>query len=332
MMPVARPSFRWDPMPSASVQSPILLIVFNRLDTALQVMHAIAQARPTSLFVAADGPRADRPGEADRVRMVRDAVLARIDWPCEVRTLFRDTNLGCRDGVRTAIDWFFEQVPAGIILEDDVVPSADFFTFCDTALTTYADDERVYMVSGTNMLGAGVMFDSYSFSSFGSIWGWASWRRAWTRYDVTMAGWGTEMRRDLVRRFGQLPARYLSSVIDGHVRFAIDTWDTQWLYTMLRDRARAVLPHGNLITNVGVVGTHSSVEMSTHHLGYGTMRQPLRPASSPDVEDTSFLRIMTRRIYLPAMAISAGSRIAKRLRLHNVATRLFRLLRTKNGG
>lgn len=320
-------------MPSASVQSPILLIVFNRLDTALQVVEALAQARPARLFVAADGPRANRPGEAETVRAVREAVMARIDWPCEVQTLFRDSNLGCRDGVRSAIDWFFDHVPAGIILEDDVVPSPDFFTFCDIALTTYADDDRVYMVSGTNLLGAGVTFDSYSFSSFGSIWGWASWRRAWRRYDVTMAGWEPAMKRDLVRRFGRLPARYLSSVIDGHVRFDIDTWDTQWLYTMLRDRARAVLPRGNLITNVGVVGTHSSVEMSTHHLGYGTLRQPLRPASAPDVEDIGFMRVMTRRIYLPAMAISTGSRIAKRLKLHGAATRLFRLLRdqTRSG-
>lgn len=315
-------------MLAASVQSPILLIVFNRLDTALQVVEAIAKAQPARLFVAADGPRANRPGEAETVRAVREAVLARIDWPCEVRTLFRDTNMGCRDGVRTAIDWFFEQVPAGIILEDDVVPSPDFFTFCDTALTAYADDERVYMVSGTNLLGADVTFDSYSFSSFGSIWGWASWRRAWMQYDVTMADWGPEMRRDLGRRFGRLPARYLSSVIDGHRRFTIDTWDTQWLYTMLRDQARAVQPRGNLICNVGVVGTHSSVEMGTHHLSYGTMRLPLFAASDSSQEDMTFLKMMTWKIYVPAMAITTTSRISKQLRLHGFATGAFNLIRS----
>jgi hypothetical protein len=288
------------------------------------VVEAIAKAQPARLFVAADGPRADRPGEAKTVRAVREAVLSRIDWPCEVRTLFRDTNMGCRDGVRTAIDWFFEQVPAGIILEDDVVPSPDFFTFCDTALTAYADDERVYMVSGTNLLGADVRFDSYSFSSFGSIWGWASWRRAWARYDVTMADWGPKMRRDLVQRFGQLPARYLSSVIDGHRRFAIDTWDTQWLYTMLRDQARAVQPRGNLICNVGVVGTHSSVEMSAHHLAYGAMHLPLCAASEPSQEDKAFLKAMTWKVYAPAMAISTASRITKRMKLHGIATAIFK--------
>lgn len=315
-------------MLAASVQSPILLIVFNRLDTTLKVVEAIAQARPSRLFVAADGPRVDRPGEADTVRAVREAVLARIDWPCEVQTLFRDSNMGCRDGVRTAIDWFFEQVPAGIILEDDVVPSPDFFIFCDTALATYATDQQVYMVSGTNLLGADVSFDKYSFSSFGSIWGWASWRRAWARYDVTMADWGPKMRRDLRRRFGRLPARYLSSVIDGHLRFGIDTWDTQWLYTMLRDQARAVQPYGNLICNVGVVGTHSSVEMSTHHLAYGAMRLPLLAASDSSEEDVLFLKTMTWKIYAPAMIISTTSRLAKRMGLHNIATSVFTRLQS----
>lgn len=315
-------------MPAKKVHSPILLIVFNRLDTALQVLDAVALARPDRLYIAADGPRADRPGEVDLVRQVREAVLARVDWPCEVRTLFRDINLGCQDGVRTAIDWFFDQVSAGIILEDDVVPSPDFFAFCDMALSLYADDDRVYMISGTNLLGAKVAFDTYSFSSYASIWGWASWRRAWSRYDVTMAQWATSgLRKGLSRRFGLLGATYLRSVIDGHIRHHIDTWDTQWLYTMLRDGARGVVPHGNLITNIGVVGTHSTVEMSAHHLPYGTMHPPLRPATSPGVEDEQFARRMIRQIFLPAMLISNTSRLSKKLGVHGVVMRMYSRLK-----
>ena len=307
-----------------TVKSPVLLIIFNRLETSLQVLEAIAEARPAHLFIAGDGARPNRSGEEDVVRTVREAVLARIDWPCCVETLFRETNLGCREGVRTAIDWFFANVPAGIILEDDVVPSQDFFTFCDTMLETYVNDERVYMVSGTNLLGANVTFDNYFFSSFGSIWGWASWRRAWLHYDVKMNDWATSnLRRDLRKHHGRLGAAYLRSVIDGHIKNDIDTWDTQWLYTMLRDGSRAVIPQGNLITNIGVVGTHSSVEMSGHYVPHGHMRRPLRSMTQPDEENVAFRNAMVRKIYLPAMAISAASRVTKQIGLHSIAKQIF---------
>lgn len=303
----------------AECRSPILFIVFNRPDTTMEVLESIASARPARLYVAADGPRSTRQGESEITKKVRAAVLARIDWPCEVKTLFRDTNLGCRNGVRTAIDWFFENEAEGIILEDDVVPSPDFFKFCDYALEKYRDVPEIFMVSGTNLIGTSGKSSHYFYTSFGSIWGWATWRRAWSFYDVEMATWpDEEMRAWMLSAHGSTAARYLTNVFDSHLKYNIDTWDAQWTYSIIRHGALSIVPEANMIRNIGIVGAHSSVEMRNHNLPYGNSEWPLTPLSAKIGENSSFRDRMTEEIFLPAMRVASLSRLAKRAKMHGI--------------
>ena len=312
----------------AECATPVLFIVFNRCDTALQVLAAIGAARPKRLYVAADGPRSGRADERAETEQVRQAILAGIDWPCELKTLFQTENLGCRRGVVAAIDWFFENEAEGIILEDDVVPSPDFFRFCEYGLARYRDDGRIFMISGTNPLGAQSPSSGYFYSSFGSIWGWASWRRAWAHYDVSMKGWpDSDMARTLVRKHGRACALYLASVLNNHVKYDLDTWDSQWLYAILKHGALTVVPAVNLVRNIGILGTHSSVETRNHNLPYGHLLFPLRALSDCVEENGCFRAELTRKLFLPAMLVSSASRIAKRFGLHALLVRVHGWLR-----
>jgi len=121
--------------------SPVLFLIFNRPDTTTRVFEAIRAARPERLYVAADGPRMTREGEAERCAEARRIATA-VDWPCEVKTLFRETNLGCRAAVSGAITWFFEHEEEGIILEDDCLPDPSFFPYCTELLAHYRDTGR----------------------------------------------------------------------------------------------------------------------------------------------------------------------------------------------
>ena len=116
-------------VPPGSLITPVLFVIFNRPDTTQKVFNAIRQAKPKQLFVAADGPREGKEGEKEKCEQVRE-IIEQIDWDCEVKTLFRDKNLGCKIAVSSAIDWFFENVEEGIILEDDCLPSQSFFWYC----------------------------------------------------------------------------------------------------------------------------------------------------------------------------------------------------------
>lgn len=233
---------------------PILFLIFNRLDEARMVFTKIREAKPARLYLASDGPRTEMVGEEETVKSVRNYVVKNIDWPCKVNTLFREKNLGCRLAVSGAIQWFFEHEKMGIILEDDCLPSTSFFSFCDKMLKTYKDDERVMMISGTNFKGIWKNYrSSYFFSSFGGIWGWATWRRAWEHYDVKMGLWSeTEIRGLVLKSISGFFARYLrKQVYDLTFRNKIDTWDYQWSFSRLCNSGMSVVPSKNLVKNIG---------------------------------------------------------------------------------
>lgn len=236
------------------MRNAVLFLVFNRADTTAKVFDAIRQARPPRLYVAADGARADRPDELGLCEATRQVATA-VDWPCEVKTLFRERNLGCKMAVSSAIDWFFEHEPQGVILEDDCLPDPSFFDYCDALLDKYQDDPRVMCISGDNFLNGQVRVDhDYYFSNFCHIWGWASWRRAWQGYDVAMRDWSTSRGQALLKRVFPYSAplqRIWLETLDRVARGEINTWDYQWVYRCWTAGGFTVLPAVNLISNIG---------------------------------------------------------------------------------
>src|SRR5690606_34245197 len=131
-----------------NINTPILFLIFSRQDTTRREFEAIRAAHPRQVFIAADGPRPHKEGEAERCEECRK-IASEVDWPCEVHTLFREENLGCGRAVSGAITWFFEHVEEGIILEDDTLPGPGFFRFCSELLERYRHDTRVMAVSGS---------------------------------------------------------------------------------------------------------------------------------------------------------------------------------------
>lgn len=266
----------------AANQPPVLFLVFNRPDTTARVFEAIRAARPRQLFVAADGPRAGRECEAERCRQVR-AIATAVDWPCEVRTLFRPDNLGCKRAVSSAIDWFFEQVSEGIVIEDDCLPDPSFFAYCSELLARYREDPRVMSISGDNFIsGHWRPAESYYFSVFTHIWGWASWRRAWAHYDVGMSDWPSQRDAGLLQRVfpdSRRSQAHWTTVMDRVSRGEIDTWDYQWVYATWKQGGVSCLPAVNLISNIGfgANATHThDAEAKLADLSRDSLTLPLR--------------------------------------------------------
>lgn len=239
----------------------VLFLVFNRPDTTAQVFDAIRKAKPPRLYVAADGPRPNKHGEDLKVAEVKE-IVSRVDWPCEVKTLYREGNLGCKVAVSEAITWFFEQEEEGIVLEDDCLPHPTFFRFCGELLARYRDDERIAMISGDNFqFGRRRGEASYYYSRYNHIWGWASWRRAWKHYDREASSWPAlrdgEWLNVLVGRAAE--RKYWAKVFEAVYQGRIDTWDYQWALASWVQGMVSILPNVNLISNIGFGGdaTHT---------------------------------------------------------------------------
>ena len=265
------------------VSEPVLLMGFNRPELMGRVLDRLREVRPHRLFVAVDGPRLGRAGEADRVQACRDLVSV-VDWPCEVRSLFQDENLGCGRGVSTAISWFFSEVDRGIILEDDIVPDPSFFGFCAELLDRYQDDDRVFAVSGCNVVPMRRLSDpnaAYRFSTIPMVWGWATWRRSWEQHRIDIRGWRLELpATKLFARTGYSPTStaFWASEFELTARGDVDTWDWQLTFAAMAAGQLTATSNVNLIENIGFG------ESATHTIHGRAPLAPPRPARLPTDE------------------------------------------------
>lgn len=235
------------------MDTPVALILFNRPEVTARVFAAIRAAAPRRLLLIADGPRAERPGEAELCRATR-AVVEAVDWPCAVERNFSDVNLGCGRRVSSGLDWVFEQVPEAIILEDDCLPAPSFFPYCEELLARYRQDERVALITGTTFRTVPMRpGDSYHFSRYPTVWGWASWRRAWRHYDFRLKFWPALKAGHWLGDLLDDPAavRFWSRLFDRVAAGEIDTWDYQLVCSLWAQGCLTVMPRNNLVRNIG---------------------------------------------------------------------------------
>jgi hypothetical protein len=235
-----------------AVKAPVLFLVFNRPEPTRQVFQAIRVYRPTHLYIAADGPRPEKPGEWRLCGDVR-SVVEEVDWECQVQTLFRDQNVGCGAAVSGAISWFFEHEEQGIILEDDCLPDPSFFPFCAEMLDRFRDEPKVGSISGDNFLPPTLHLDRpYGFSKYVQIWGWATWRRFWKHYDFELSGDEAEWE-SIIRRMNPIEnqAKYWLQILQALRSGLIDTWDYQVMFSAWKADLVHIFPSRNLICNLG---------------------------------------------------------------------------------
>lgn len=240
-------------MQDNSLNTAVLFLVYNRPGITSQVFEAIRKVKPSRLYVAADGPKEGKLGEAELVKEVRTITTA-VDWPCKVKTLFRNKNLGCKMGVSSAITWFFEQEEQGIILEDDCLPCLDFFYFCENLLDHYFSDERIFAITGNNFQNGkwrGVA--SYYFSKYNHCWGWASWRRAWKNYQGDINFWPKWKTSDAWKKYksNKIELRYWHKTFNASYNGQIDSWAYPWTASTWYKNGLTVTPNVNLVSNIG---------------------------------------------------------------------------------
>lgn len=242
-------------------QPPIAFFVFNRPEPTARVFEAIRRQRPDRLLIVGDGPRTERENEASVVQQVRD-IVGRVDWPCEVATNFSSENLGCKQRVASGLKWIFEQVEEAIILEDDCLPSPDFFSFCGELLKRYRHDQRIAGVNGINTLPRSDASASYAFTNYFHCWGWATWRRVWKDYDVNMTRWPAfRQSNQLANVLDHVDeAIYWRGIFDAQHAGEIDSWDYAWQFMTLATGRLCISPAQNLISNIGfgADATHTS--------------------------------------------------------------------------
>jgi hypothetical protein len=239
-----------------TIAEPVLIMAFNRPDHLSVLLDRLAEVQPATIYFAVDGPRPDKAGEKEKVAQVRE-LRSRITWTDDVHTLFQDTNHGCGQGVSNAITWFFDNVERGIILEDDIIPDPSFFPFCTELLDRYQDDDRVFAVSGCNVVPASAQShpeQDYRFAQITHVWGWATWKRSWDLHTLDPTGWYRLISPwKLWNRSARSVsgAMFWASNFELTARGDIDTWDWQLQLANMAAGQLTATCNTNLVENIG---------------------------------------------------------------------------------
>jgi hypothetical protein len=237
-----------------SFKTPVLFIIYDRADTALHVFDVIKRVCPTDLYIASDGPAGRYPEEKNNVLNLRKDILDSINWECNVWTMFSETNLGPCDGVKSAIDWFFYYVEEGIVLEHDCLPEESFFYFCQELLNKYKNHEEIMHISGSNFLFGKLEIEhSYYCSKYPFIWGWASWKRAWKKYDPILGDLENFFSSETTKSFlnSKIENDYWANIFYLTRKGRFNTWDYQWIYSIWKSRGISLNSSKNLVSNIG---------------------------------------------------------------------------------
>ena len=262
-------------------------MIFNRPDETAQAFEAIRKARPPRLYVNADGPRPHRPDDRVLCEKAR-AVVKQVDWPCELHYRFSEKNEGCRWSVSGALKWFFDTEPEGIIIEDDLIADLTFFQYCDELLERYRYDNEVFSINGSNYGYQPTWPESYGFTMFMNMSGWATWRRSHALVDVGMNEWKARPRFKLPLLYWWLRgsllrpdwtkcswAVYWKERFDAVAADKLSSWGYVWVHTALRYRKVCVTPRVNLLHNVGWSAS------ATHTVDANDDRANISSASMP---------------------------------------------------
>ncbi len=230
--------------------TPIAFIIFRRPEETSRVFEMIRKIKPTDLLIIADGGRNN-----DEIKLCNETreIVKNIDWPCNVRRNYSDINMGCKSRVSSGISWVFENVDRAIIIEDDCLPNKSFFTYCQNLLEKYKDDHKIMHISGLNMQKENADNPSYYFSNIAQIWGWATWKRAWDKYDVNMKDWPRVKKDRVLLKVLKKPVlvEYFEYLFDRMYRNELTTWDVAWTYTCMKEDGLCITPNKNLIKNIG---------------------------------------------------------------------------------
>lgn len=284
--------------------TPILFTIFNNPDTTGKVFEVIKKIKPTKLYIAADGARVHKVGEFELCVATRK-VTENIDWPCEVYRKYSDTNLGCKISMSSAITWFFENIEEGIILEDDCVPDMSFFTFCQELLEKYKNVDKVKMISGNNFqFGKKYGEESYYFSNFPSIWGWATWRRAWKDFDIDMKTYPLFKKDKKIESIfkNKTIQKFMLGLFDKLYKNEMNTWAGRWVYAIYDKDGVSITPNVNLVSNIGFNESATHTKSRDDILGnipshsISKITHPLSITINTEADNNNFKNVFYRSI------------------------------------
>ncbi len=220
----------------------VLIISYARPAGVQRLLESCLESGVDKVYISLDGPG------NPQSNFLQESILQIIgeySGKIEISVNRLDKNNGVGVGVIRAIDWFFQNVNEGVILEDDLLVAPSFFQFMFRCLGQVSIENKVMMVSGTRVFPAS--HDELCSSIYPMIWGWGTSATSW------------QIMRQALIAPKKLGLKYIFSpeywywyvgaqrTLEG----LVDTWDTPLAFEFFNRRWECVYPPKNLVSNLG---------------------------------------------------------------------------------
>lgn len=280
----------------------ILLITYIRLNNFRKIINILRKQNIKSIYIYNNHPNKSSKSYfrdkkySDEIRNL----AKKINLNCEKKFFFQSEHKSVGLSIKQSIDWFFKNVKEGIILEDDIIPNRSFFLFCTKLLKYYRKDKKIFHISGFNHLGKIKKKNSYHYSRYTNVWGWASWRRAWKKYDFNMKGF------DGNKSFFKTTKEnnYRNYLYKRTKEKKINTWDYQWDYSVRKNLGVCIRPNKNLVRNIGfnLSATNTKIDLknlsSLKTYNIFKLKHPKKINFSDDIDYEIFKKFENKNLVL----------------------------------
>ncbi len=289
---------------------PILLITYKRPKYLNKVLTRIKKIKPKILYIYSDGPK--NLSEDKDVQKCRK-LINDINW-CRVKKKFNKSNMGIEQVPKLAINWVFSSVTKAIILEDDTLPELSFFEFCRVLLKKYKNKKKISMISGSNLAHeySDKIKESYYYSKYSNIWGWATWSDRWNSYDKKMHNWPL-FKKEKLKKICYFKREYLwwKKMFNLTYLQKSKNWDYQWTFQNFYKNRWSIVPKNNLISNFGVSNASGKNAASLFNLKLEKIKFPINHPSKIILNKNLDKKICSKTYVLPKITHRIKNKLKK---------------------
>jgi hypothetical protein len=231
--------------------NPIVFFAHSRPEhthSALEALASNAMADQSDIIVFADGPRNEF--EAGKVRTVREIVHAVRGFK-SVRVVERECNYGLARNIIEGVTSVCASYGRAIVVEDDIVTCPQFLEFMNKALTRYAEEPRVWHISGWNYPIDPEGIDDAFFWRVMNCWGWATWSDRWKHFQKDPQRLIDSWSRKKISSFNLDGAHDFWGQVKANHSGVINTWAIFWYATIFEHDGLCLNPSRSLVRNIG---------------------------------------------------------------------------------
>lgn len=293
---------------------PICLFVYNRPKETVDALASLTRCHLASeheLYIFSDAAKSEN--EVNDVAAVRE-MIHRASGFRTVHLVEAKKNKGLAKSIIEGVSTVIARHGRVIVLEDDLIVSTDFLQYMNDALEAYADDSRIWSISGYSpaiSIPADYKNDVY-LTPRASSWGWATWANRWNSIDWEVSDYVEFNRnRQRVERFNS-GGNDMSRLLALQQRGRINSWAIRWCYAQFLQNTYTVYPRYSKVMNhgFGCNASHAGWNDARHKVELNETRIEIITDIQPDE------RVMT--VFKKHQDLGLISKIGYFIRLHGL--------------